>query len=273
MYKEPCAESSEPDSIYDEVRKSLTVADIGAQTEEQEAARYKFYDSPLHSFDSSFAGTFPEKMHTISEYLEQFYKEKDGTLVGMELGGQGCNLFGPKGLEKYFGKTVAFSLTKDSEKNTLSIPKNHELIRADVFHKRKKEDYSGTEQPSYRTVERWVEQNGKVDIIFERMGLGKAGLTEKHFLQILKRWYELLSPEGTMFIELPSYLYYPLNPTAISKQSFDSLREFLEKNKRFFDYSIDPAQREGENDYIRLRKLPGAPDSLDGLIKQDERLD
>lgn len=216
---------------------------------------YPIYDSPLIDFDGYFEGVLPGENRTIKEYISNRYREKIGSLVGIELGGPGSKLFDD--LKGYFMKTAGFTLYKKKD-----APKtlNHEIIEADVFFKRTDVDKDGLQ--GYQSVAEWVKKNGGVDIIFERMVGGIPPLDQEMFLQIIKRWYKLLNEEGTMFIQ------NPVLETRDDLKFMIRLDEYFGNQSNLeFDYA--PKGTAGNLfSVIRLKKLPGAPDSLDKLLRK-----
>jgi hypothetical protein len=107
-----------------------------------------------------------------------------------------------------FKKTAGFTLNNFSDSET----KNHEVVEADVFFK------STLWEKSYLDVQNWVSQNGKVDILIERMVGPLFLIRDPNLLYLLlDRWILLLNNFGTAFIQLPQKLTDADCITAINK--------------------------------------------------------
>jgi hypothetical protein len=178
---------------------------------------FEYYDSPIESYERDFAEVlkpykgFNEFIKANYSGLE--YSRKKGDLVGIELGGPGVKLF--DGFEwDTFSKTAGFTLKKLPE-HVGDL--NHEVIEADVFSKQKKG------KRSWVKVIDWVRKNGQPDFIIERMVGPLFEIREpKLFLLILDRWYRILAPNGSMFIEVPK---------KINGLNFVELGKFIDKVK------------------------------------------
>lgn len=223
--------------------------------EESQSMGWDYYDSSLQNYEASFEDVFPEGVKSFQEYIDRYYANKKGDLVGIEIGGPAIKLFNGLNEDGVFRKTAGFTLHTPKEAE-VRLP--HQIIEADVFNKRNPND----KLPGYQTLEKWIKENGKADMLIERM-VGGIGKDDNVLLSALRRWYTLLNEEGSAFIELP---------TRFSSQEF--IDQFLSKHTGEFDYSIQ--KRDRDRDYIggsiagvflRLRKLPGAPETLDELIK------
>lgn len=225
---------------------------------------WMFYDSPLEEYDIQFRKTLPENISSLAEYVKEIYKEKKGRLIGIELGGPGKKLF--TGLApEYFSKTAGFTLHNKLEgKKKDTSDEQHQVIEADVFSRRK----DGDVLDGYQKIEKWIKENGKADIIIEKMVAPIDALSAEYLLLVIKRWYKLLNQGGTLFLELPLYSYG------------SKIETFLKKYEDIFDFQIikkekDSITRNGleiAGTYIRIRRLQGAPDSIDELLK-DENLE
>ena len=96
---------------------------------------WEIYDSGLFRFNEYFKSVIPDGYDSISDYIEDIYKDRKGELIGMELGGPGNNLFAdfPKGM---FKKTVGVCLNRPNHLDPDKIAKTHEILEANVFHKK-----------------------------------------------------------------------------------------------------------------------------------------
>lgn len=235
--------------------------EVECDSDDDERLGWMLYDSPIEIYDENFKEVLPENIEDLNSYIKSIYRQKKGKLIGIELGGPGKKLFANLAPE-YFAKTAGFTLHKKSEdKENESKNGQHQIIEADVFSRRKKDDIL----PGYQNIEKWVKENGKADIIIEKMVAPIDSPTAEHLLLIIKRWYKLLNQGGTLFLEMPIYSHA------------SKITSFLEKHQDMFEFQID---RNTSDDgawhisgvYIRLRKLEGAPDSVDELLK-DENLE
>ncbi len=177
-------------------------AEGDAASERAGTDRYEFYDSDGESFDKFFADVLIP-YGSIRDYLEAHYSAKRGEAVGIEFGGSARKLFRELNRDALFHKTVGFVLNdKRTEAERLEDSgRHHDIVEADVFFN------DGAEGLSWRTVEAWVRDNGKPDIIIERMVQGidlvrKADL----YVAIVKRWLSQLSEGGTLLAEIPKLM-------------------------------------------------------------------
>lgn len=251
------------------LKKSIkdTLAQTFTQTETEREQRgaycigrhYEYYNSPLQSYSTTFAETLSGR--NLDDYLLATYENKKGELVGMELGGTGTKLFSemPEGL---FRKSVGICLASPKESNQGS--NNHEVIEADMFSRMP----AHHNLQNYTAIEKWIRENGKPDFIIERAVKPMEQISEDYAILLLKRWYKLLAPEGTIFIDFP-----------FSEILYSKLNDFISDNTELFEAKVSITCRQKvqtgiyKGVFLRIRKLAGAPDSLDGLIKQDEKLD
>ena len=219
---------------------------------------WRFYDSPIEDYDINFKGVLPKGIENLDEYVKETYPDKKEHLIGIEIGGPGKRLFA-KLAPDYFSKTVGFTLhDKFQDKANRSDSEKHQVVEADVFSRRKE----GETIPGYQDIEKWIRDNGKADVIIEKMVAPIDAPYSDHLLLIIKRWYKLLNNGGTFFMELPSNYDYT-----------DEIEVFLKQYQDIFDFQVDKKNfgnlAKGEIDglYIRLRKLENAPDSIDELLK------
>lgn len=228
----------------------------------KDGAYWDVYDSPLAEYDRSFKDVLEGK--TFQQFIETHYTDKQGNLVGMELGGPGHNLFqGFK--EGLFRETVGVTLNdirKESDKKE-DVTRNHQVIEADVFLR--KPQMKGYEQfpvRQFRTIEDWVKQHGNPDIIIERMLGGLDMIRRKEiFLSILDRWYTLLSDEGTIFFEAPR------NDTkGVTLLEYSKELESIE-NVATLEFRSNKNQNP-IRPFAYIRKLKGAPTSLRELFNK-----
>ena len=220
---------------------------------------WKYYDSRLEKFDDRFGEVLPNGFTSISGYVEEFYLDKKGDMVGMELGGPGIKLFHELSPD-YFKKTVGVTLVIPEKSNTVS--ENHTILKADVFHKAYDNDLG---LPGFQEVENFTRENGKVDILIENMIGGNVGDNPDLFMMYLLRWYKLLNEEATMFISSqPMSLRNRILCHSKINLFLGRLKESIDfqfESHIDMDYFLPTAQT------LRLRKLKGAPDNLDMLAR------
>lgn len=250
-----------PESLKIEIEATKITTDSSRELEKEDGLFYNVFDSSLKNFNHDMSSTLPKDCKDISQYLDTRYPAKKGRMVGIELGGPGCNLF--KDLRPLFSKTVGFTLHADQN---LKSPQNHEVIEADVFSRRK---IDSEEIDGYQRVEKWVKENGKADLLIERMVGGITTIDIDHFILIAKRWYKLLSEDGTAFIQFP-VLSGDINNTI---KTLNTLQRTIGKHRDKFDISYKEDIFNPDQVYflLRLRKLPDAPDSLDELFKNKKK--
>lgn len=250
------------EEIKREIADTKITTDSVRDLEKNRNNPYTVFDSSLAQFNHDFESTLPKDCKDIKQYLETRYSQKIGRMVGAELGGPGCNLF--KDLEPLFQKTVGFTLHADQN---LKLGINHEVIEADVFSRRMIDNSNG-DINGYQAIEKWIQLNGKVDFLIERMVGGISTMEINHFMLITKRWYKLLSENGTVFLQFP----------VLSKQIEETIKTLktiegaIGKHRDKFDISYKENIFDTEQVYflLRIQKLPGAPDSLDELLKKNE---
>jgi hypothetical protein len=207
---------------------------------------FEYYDSRLHSYEADFQDLIAPHS-SLLDFISDKYNKKLGDLVAIELGGPGVNLFSdldPDG--KVFRKTAGFTLFKLPEH--FDLENNHEVVEADVLQRR------GGNKLSFSMVEDWVKQNGKPDLIIERM-VGPLHMIKSYkvFLQILDRWYKLLKDGGTMFIEIPK---------GMRDIDYDKLSMQI-NSAHILGVKIKMARLPGSTGYgIVLEKGEGAPISI-----------
>lgn len=243
-----------------EIEVDRTITNSVRRSEIRGENPYPIYDSPLSFFNEDMKSVLPEDCTNITTYLEKKYPEKKGELIGIELGGPGCRLF--KDLEPLFKKTAGFTLHNDP---SLEPGKNHDVVEADVFYKR---TLNKTEEEidGYQAVDKWTKLNGKADFLIERMVGGISSINIDSFLLIVKRWYKLLSENGTAFIQFP----VPSNDVNATIKLLNTIEKAIGKHRDKFDISYKEELFSTEQLYflLRLHKLPGAPESLDELLKK-----
>lgn len=243
-------------TVKDLKQETNILRDVETQSLEN---KWGYYDSDAIDFEKDFREVFGSGIETFEKYLEEYYSTRKGDLIGIEIGGPGINLFNDLNQEGFFKKTVGVTLAQP--KNTDKLRKPHEVIFADVFNKRSRND----NLPGYQKLMEWVEKNGKADLLIERMAGGIPPLDQEMFLQIIKRWYKLLNEEGTMFIQ---------NPILETRDDLGFMMRLSKCFRNQFNLAFDYASqiRTGNSfSVIRLKKLPGAPDSLDGLLKYETK--
>ena len=242
-----------------ELTKDFVDLESAALEEGNDSMGWKYYDSPVEKFDDRFNEVLPGGLLSLSEYIEEFYTNRKGELIGMELGGPGINLF--EGLSPdYFKKTVGVTLVVPEKSNTVS--EKHTILKADVFHKAHDRD-SGL--PGFQEVENFTKKNGKADILIENMIGGNVGDNPDLFIMYLLRWYKLLNEEGTMFISSsPMGIRSRILCQSKINLFLGSLNKFVDfqfESNIDIDFFLPIAQT------LRLRKLKGAPDNLDMLVR------
>lgn len=254
-------EKGEFGALRDDVESTQTETRQADQLErasrENPTLGWDYYDSPTTNYEATFREVFPAKVESFSQYLHQYYGYKIGQLIGVEIGGPAIKLFSGLNRESTFKHTAGFTL--NAPKNTSDHPGNHEVVEADVFNTRRSEE----KIKGYQNIRKWVDKNGRVDILIERMvrGIQKP---DNIVIQALKRWYQLLSEDGTAFAELPRQF-----------SSTRMIEQYLKQHQDLFDYQIHTRERDLDyiggslgGTFLRLRKLPGAPDSLNELLKE-----
>jgi hypothetical protein len=222
---------------------------------------WEIYDAPFNQFNESFRRSLPEG--GFQAFVDTHYGERKGQLIGMELGGPGSNFFG--GFEEgTFKETVGVTLNdlRQTNQKETDNSRHHSIIEADVFSI--KPHLAGHEYfpaRQWRTVEEWVQTHGQPDMIIERILSPMNHIKHKEiFLAILNRWYKLLAPEGTIFFGGPRN-HHETIPVLEYAPELETLRHVLTLEFSS-NINFDP-----HFPFAKLRKLPGAPESLDGLLK------
>ena len=151
------------------------------------------YDEGLDKFELSFLEIVP---FGFNDYLNKRFKEKMGSLVGIELGGPGSKFFGQlEGFKKSLGVTVRDlrETLQTPEQKASDIARNHTVMEGDVFQKE-----------SVGVAKEWLEGE-KADFIVERIkgGWDLNPLNFPLFAKSLSRWYELLGDRGAMILQNP----------------------------------------------------------------------
>lgn len=160
---------------------------------------YQIYDSEAKEFDSFF-GEVLAQHGTIRNYVEAHYDSRKGDLVAAEFGGPARRLCAELNRDGMFKRTAGFVLfdQRDPEQRSEDAQRRHDVVEADVFFK------DGAGGLSWRSVEEWVRDNGKPDIIIERMVQGIDLVRQADlFMAIVKRWLSQLAGHGTLLAEIP----------------------------------------------------------------------
>lgn len=174
-------------------------AEGDAAAERSGAEIYDFYDSPAESFDAFFSEVLAPYA-SIRDYMEAYYGRDEGTLRGVELGGPGRALFAELNRGRVFKRTAGFVLHdgRSGDERAADQAQGHDVVEADVFFRQ------GADGLSWNTVEKWVDANGKPDLVIERMVQGVDQIRRADlYVAIVKRWLSRLSEDGTLLAEVP----------------------------------------------------------------------
>ncbi len=264
----PDQQPEEPKLKHSDVRTDLSRLKFNSVTRQNFEAEptigrdaWEIYDAPLDEFNRSFKKSLPEG--GFQAFVDMYYKERKGQLIGMELGGPGSNFFGGFD-EGTFKETVGVTLNdlRETNQKEADDSRHHSIIEADVFSiKPHAEGYEYFPARQWRTVKEWVQTHGQPDMIVERM-LGPMNHIKRKeiFLAILDRWYTLLAPEGTIFFGGPKN-HHATIPVLAYAPELEKLRHIptLEFSSNI---NFNP-----HFPFAKLRKLPGAPKSLRELFK------
>lgn len=249
----------------------IKYASINAQHGESELSYqtdgteyWDVYDSSCKEFERNFKEVLPAG--GFQEFIDTHYGNKKGSLIAMELGGPASKLF--EGFEpNIFKETVGVSLNdlRTDKQKASDEKRHHNVLEADVFSIRPNlKGYGTYPARQWATVKKWTEEHGRPDIIIERM-LGGIDMVrrKKIFLAILNRWYKLLAPEGTIFFEAPKN-HHKTIPISEYKKELERIRAcpYLEFKS---NTDTDPLRP-----FAMIRKLPGAPESLNELLKHEK---
>lgn len=186
---------------------------------------YEIYDSPAQDFDEFF-GEVLAPYATIRDYAEAHYGARKGELVAAEFGGSARKLFGDLNQDGSFRHTVGFVLhdSRSKQERLVDLQRGHDVVEADVFFK------DGARGISWHTVEEWTQDNGKPNIIIERMVQGIDLLRSADlYVAVVKRWLSQLAPGGTLLAEISHKM--PLD----ERKRLPTLLEDLEVDEVIFN--------------------------------------
>jgi hypothetical protein len=212
------------------------------------------YDSPLKSFDGSM--DLPEGCKSIKDYLDHEYDERLGDLIGIELGGPGSKLFADLNTDRQrFKKSVGVTLRdiryEPAKESDPLI--NHEILEANVFSLGFR-GWDGVKHPGFEKVREWVQNNGKADLILEKMHLPiyRFKSSSKLFMNIVLRWYELLDNTGSLLLQGP-----------FMKDDFlNEVKHKLAAVGVVFSWRISPDSLT----YMRIKRSKDSPDNLEDVL-------
>lgn len=234
-------------SIRDEIKAHKEQTDKFQKIESSSGSFWAVYDSKLHDLDTLFE--ISGENQGLAEYLDREYQEKVGQLVGLELGGPGSNLFSDLNADKCrFLKSVGVVLVDKRMDHTKEKDRknNHEVIEANAFST----NFDDKELPGFEKIRSWVKENGPVDFLVEAMHLPIYVFNESSafFMNIVSRWYKLLSQNGVMLVQAPKFSPDFLQET---KERLATLN--VDLNFRFASDGLT---------YLIIKRLPNSPDQL-----------
>jgi hypothetical protein len=197
----------------------------------------------LTSFSATFKNVLPKGEINLKDYIEKTLVHRRGKATFVELGGTASQLsaeFTPG----FFVESAGVSLTdyrNDPYVREQDAERNHQVIEGDIL--------TGKTQSEVRSC-----FGGKTDIVFERMQAGKNLLPNEPFYmaQQVDIWYQFT---GT--------LLFAEAPDGLKNYVFDWKEKVVEEYPNVLDVQVDTQGR------IRIRKLPGAPESLPLLSAKD----
>lgn len=239
--------------------KRMALTEIGES--EVSLFPWHIYDSALADYDGDLSGLVGE-FGSIETYLTDVFSERVGELVGVEIGGPGSRLFEGFRESGLFRRSLGVTLVdlRGDEVRASDRTNGHDVVVADAFTSIPWR-ISRHRVGGWGKVRSWVAENGKADFVIERMvgGLGAfAGNCGGHRLFMLNvaRWYRLLREGGVMFVELPKGMGAPLD-------TFERFSDSIEVTR---GASWDRFSRRATGTrFVRVRRLPGSPDRLEGL--------
>ena len=175
------------------------------------------YDSTEPSFDVTFSNVIPDEYYQwgarrpengkISRYLNARFADKKGKLIGLEIGGPGSVLFEDLNVNAggvLFKRSAGVTLTdlRKGLRKKFDNKAGHQVIEADILE-------AGKEKEGKKIVLKWL--NGeKADFIIERMqgAISNFPSDMNYFYLTLKWWYEMLSVNGVMLVQIPEQSEY-----------------------------------------------------------------
>lgn len=218
-------------------------------------------DSPELSYAQTFKALLPWPGCSFKQYIETIIKKRKGKAIGVDFGGVGSELF--SGFSpKFFSKSVGVSLVEHRTPEELRAAQqkdgivNHETLVGNIF-----------DEETYKDLAENLNSE-KIDFIISRMAGGLEFVpTEPYTVsKILETWYELLSEEGVMFVQVPI--------------AFNNLlKAWAEKIQKDYDKMIDMQCSLGDTNTLpsgkfsvfRLHKFKGAPEKLPLLSPREVR--
>lgn len=231
-------------------QQSISYINQEKQNHNEDKSPWNRYDSPLDYYDFHDA---EGKLFKVVNYLDQEYKEQLGSLIGIELGGPGSQLFEDLNEAPRFKKSLGVTLVdfRDGERKKADQANNHEVLEANIFSSGFIE--AGQRYPGFEEVQKWVKRNGKANFIIEHMSgpIDNLDLSDELVFQFcLKRWYELLGESGTMFVQTPFRL---------EERFPDGLEKALSK------VNVELGYFRGK--HMKIRRHDGSPDNLNEVLK------
>jgi len=220
-------------------------------------------DDPLErqkdTFLASFLSVLPEPYEdakSLRAYLEDAFAHKKGGVVAVEYGGPGSQLSGsftPGFLKKSLG--VALTDFREDDEKAEDGTRNHAVLAENVLYQR-----------AFRAVDEWL-AGDRCDIVFERMlgGLRYMPGDPDALMQPLQEAYRRLSDDGIMFVQTPVVLNDVL--VAWAEKIDLEFGGVLEIQYSLGTHDNEPHQTSS----FRIRKLPGAPEGLPILSREELR--
>jgi hypothetical protein len=221
--------------------------------------------------DMSFEGTFihvlPEAEDDLQKYIERNLADRKGQAVAIEFGGVGSALFA--GFTPGFFKQTAGVVLVDNREKYHLLPntgekkvnpqdnhgpiaskeedeaRNHSVIEGNILSPR-----------TYQKIDTWLNRK-KVDLIIERLVGGITSIPDEPYTvaKTVSKWYEMLHDGGILLVQVPVALHdiLPAWANMVREKYGDVLEVQIELELHQFEDALD---------LLRIRKLPGAPETL-----------
>lgn len=205
------------------------------------------------SFDKYFKPVLPDGVN-LGQYIEGVLGQKPNGGVGIEVGGPGSNLFAGFKLG-LFKATAGITLgdQRTADKKIRDIERNHKVITGNLL-----------DEGCKQRVRKW-RGDQQIDVVFERMvaGLACLPMNSTILFEEVNYWFQTLSPNGVMFIQVPNLIHPLLEPW---KQKVES-----ETDRKVGITFTGNGSEAASYNLLRINRVPGAPNSLPFLNLRERK--
>lgn len=237
-------------AILQAIKKNRTLALDPNRGYGKEESDWFLYDCPLQEFGETFFSCLPNNgeysSRALKEYIEKTLSlRKTDDLTAVEFGGPGSKLFSGFTID-FFKKTLGVCLEdiRNTETRKTDRLENHSVVVGDIL--------DVLDDKVFKNITATLGTN-KTDLIISRM-MGPLTFISKDpaiLDRIIRKWYEMLSENGLMFIQF-DFIHYDFKPIEKMVKTWANLVK-----EKFPEIDIQIG-----NGVMRLNKKTGAPESL-----------